>query len=253
MTLRAVRNDGHLLLAAKAKRRRRLSLAGCLLLLVALGWLDYITGYEMSFFVFYSVPVGIAAWYLGQCPAIGVALAATASWLLADYFGGVKYSAPFYYYWNSTIHFLAFIINAVTIAKIKSDLDRRHVLAAELESAQETLRVLSSLLPACPVCGKAREEANGDQESQLAIFARLNPALADTICADCRSQAVDEISTAPASSSAVSASVQPPGNQDKGAPPRARSAENGSFPSGARARATQGSRGQTPEPSPGAS
>ena len=37
-----------------------------------LGWWDYITGYEMSFFVFYSVPVGLAAWYVGRWAGIMV-------------------------------------------------------------------------------------------------------------------------------------------------------------------------------------
>ncbi len=114
-------------------RRRYFILSGCFVLLGVLGWLDDITGYEMSFFVFYSVPVGLAAWYVGRWAGIMVALAATVTWLLADFYSGAKYSAPFFYYWNSTIHFLAFMINAVTIAKIKSDLDRRYALEAELD------------------------------------------------------------------------------------------------------------------------
>jgi hypothetical protein len=172
--------------AANLGGRRGLALASCFLLLSVLGWLDYITGYEMSFFVFYSVPVGIAAWYLGRWPAIGVALGATVSWLLADYFGGVKYSAPFFYYWNSVIHFVAFIINAVTIAKIKNDLDQRHVLAAELKSAREALRAVSARLPACPVCGQPRERAAGNGEIEIAVLARAQLELAGAVCADCR-------------------------------------------------------------------
>jgi len=85
------------------------------------------------------------------------------TWLLADYFGGVKYSAPFYYYWNSTIHFLAFIINAVTIARIKSDLDQRQVLAAELEASREKLRAVSALLPTCP---RLRQAASGRRKQR---------------------------------------------------------------------------------------
>jgi hypothetical protein len=203
MTLRRASDDGNKPVAAKAKGRRGLALAGCFLLLGMLGWLDYLTGYEMSFFVFYSVPVGIAAWYVGRWPAIGVALGATVSWLLADYFGGAKYSAPFFYYWNSTIHFLAFIINAVTIAKIKSDLDRRYALAAELESAREALRTMSALLPACPACGKPRDASEGDRETQLAALARVSPELADTPCADCRNNGADAVPTTPAGSSAA--------------------------------------------------
>ena len=51
--------------------------AGCLLLLLLVGWVDYLTGYELGFFVFYTVPIGLAAWYLGRWPGIGLALGAT--------------------------------------------------------------------------------------------------------------------------------------------------------------------------------
>jgi hypothetical protein len=187
MTDRRVRDDENKPADSAPGGRRGLYLTGCFLLLSLLGYLDYITGYELSFFVFYSVPVGIAAWYLGRWPAIGLALGATVTWLLADYFGGVKYSSTFFYYWNSTIHFLAFIINAVTIAKIKSDLDQRHVLAAELESARETLRRVVARLPACPACGKARDRAPDNQEPGIAALVRACPELAGTLCADCRS------------------------------------------------------------------
>ena len=175
---------------AKGAGHRGLILAGCWLLLGGLGWLDYITGYEMSFFVFYSVPVGVAAWWAGRWPAIGVALGATVTWLLADYFCGAKYTAPFFYYWNSTIHFLAFIINAVTIAKIKSDLDQRHLLAAELESTRETLRAMSALLPACPACGKPRDRAPDNRDTELVVLVREHPELARTLCAECRADGV---------------------------------------------------------------
>jgi len=31
--------------------------------LALIGWLDYITGYEFVFFIFYFIPVAIATWY----------------------------------------------------------------------------------------------------------------------------------------------------------------------------------------------
>jgi hypothetical protein len=186
MTDRLVREDVRVPVASKAARHPGLMLAACWLLLIGLGWLDYVTGYEMSFFVFYSVPVGVAAWWVGRWPAIGLALGATVTWLLADYFGGAKYSTPFFYYWNSTIHFLAFIINAVTIAKIKSELDQRHVLAAKLESARESFRVVSAQLPFCPGCGKPKEAAGDNGDAELAALAREHPELAGMLCAECR-------------------------------------------------------------------
>jgi|GEM_PF-4451703 len=32
---------------------------------ILIGFLDYITGYELNFFVFYFVPVALAAWHMG--------------------------------------------------------------------------------------------------------------------------------------------------------------------------------------------
>ncbi len=191
MTVRPVCETRKASASAKFLRRPGLILAGCWLLLGVLGCLDYVTGYEMSFFVFYSVPVGVAAWWLGRGPAIGLALGATVTWLIADSLSGAKYSAAFYYYWNSTIHFLAFIINAVTIAKIKSELDRRQALAAELESAREALRAVSALLPACPGCGKPRAAAGHNGEADPAALAREHPDLADALCAECKANGIE--------------------------------------------------------------
>jgi hypothetical protein len=190
MTNYLARNCGDQPAGANLARRRGLIFAGCLVLLGVLGYLDYVTGYEMSFFVFYSVPVGVAAWWIGRWPAIALALAATLTWLLADAFSGATYSAPFFYYWNSTIHFLAFIINAVTIAKIKSELDRRQALAAELESARQALRDVSALLPACPACGRPKEGAGGSGAAEIASLARERTEVASALCADCRANGV---------------------------------------------------------------
>lgn len=131
---------------------RRLGVqALCFALLATLGWLDYLTGYELGFFVFYSVPVGLAAWYAGRWPAVLTAFAASMTWWLADRSNGVNYSSRFYFYWNFSIHFLAFVINAVTIAKIKRDIDERHQLREELHRARAAQRIKAEA--PCPVCG----------------------------------------------------------------------------------------------------
>jgi hypothetical protein len=191
LAMQTVRSENTRPATQNAPGARRLVVAGCWLLLMLLFWLDDITGYELSFFVFYSVPVGLAAWYAGRWPAIWLALGATASWLLADYLGGEKYSARFYYYWNSTIHFLAFMINAVTIAKIKTELDKRHNFEAELAAAREALRTVAALLPACAACGKPTSVPANAPGDTLVTLAHKHPELADVLCADCRARGVE--------------------------------------------------------------
>ena len=120
--------------------RRLAVLAAGLLGLAGLGWIDYLTGYELGFFVFYSVPVGLTAWYAGRWPGLITALGASLTWWLADHFNGVNYSTRFLLYWNLSIHFLTFVINALSLAKIKSELDERRALVAELHRVKQLLR-----------------------------------------------------------------------------------------------------------------
>jgi hypothetical protein len=121
-------------------RRKVAVLCAGLVGLALLGWVDFFTGYELGFFVFYSVPVGLTAWYAGRWPGLVTAFGASLTWWLADHLNGVNYSSRFYLYWNLTIHFLTFVINAVSLAKIKSELDERHALEAELRRVKQLIR-----------------------------------------------------------------------------------------------------------------
>lgn len=145
-------------------RRRWLVFVGCVIILVLSGWLDYATGYEMGFFVFYSLPVGLTAWYIGKWPAILIALGASLTWWLADRLAGQVYSSTFSLWWNNSVHFSSFLINAVTISKIKTSLDARHQLENELVDARGQIQVLIKNLSICPKCGQPRESKSPRQD-----------------------------------------------------------------------------------------
>ena len=161
-------------------------LAGCAIWLAVLGWIDYATGYELSLFAFYTAPVAVVAWNLGQAPGIIVAFIASIIWYVADGYAGDRYSAPFYGYWNTGMHFATFIINAVTFAKIRSSLGQRHQLERALAESREQVKQLTGLIPCCPQCGKpyVREPLRAKAEASLA--AMPSEALAAVLCDDCR-------------------------------------------------------------------
>ncbi|MGW8249153.1 MAG: hypothetical protein ACWGO1_00795, partial [Anaerolineales bacterium] len=52
-------------------------------LIILLGMLDYATGYEISFSLFYLIPVSLAAWFVGRRPGL---LISTASALISTLF-----------------------------------------------------------------------------------------------------------------------------------------------------------------------
>jgi len=127
-------------------------LAGCAVWLAVLGWIDRVTGYELGLFAFYTAPVGVVAWNLGRGPGITAAFIASVIWYMADRYAGDHYTAPFYGYWNTGMHFASFIINAVTFAKIKSILNQRRELEHVLVETREQLAQLAKATHFCPQC-----------------------------------------------------------------------------------------------------
>lgn len=143
--------------APSGSRRLSVTLL-CLAALALLGWIDFRTGYELGFFVFYSAPVGLAAWYAGRWPAVIVALGASFTWWLADRLNGVRDSSGFYLSWNLSIHFAAFLINAITISRIKRDVDERAALLAEVDR----LRAAAPINRTCLSCGQPVDRPRPD-------------------------------------------------------------------------------------------
>jgi len=168
------------------RQRKGPMLACCLLLLLVFGCIDYFTGYEMGFFVFYALPVGLAAWHLGRGPGILIALASSLTWWCADRLAGQRYSSNFMLGWNSAVHFSSFIINAITIAKIKASLDQRHQLKKDLAQTQRELERTAALLALCPACHKPHEPAA--LQRKTAAYLNGQPAAPgdDARCESCR-------------------------------------------------------------------
>jgi hypothetical protein len=137
-----------------SKVKTSLLLAGCFIWLALLGWIDCATGYELGLFAFYTAPVGVVAWNLGQGPGIIAAFIASLIWYVADRSAGDRYSVPFYASWNTGMHLASFIINAVTFAKIKSSLDQRHELERVLMETRDELKQAAALTLLCPHCHK---------------------------------------------------------------------------------------------------
>src|SRR5208282_4015776 len=92
---------------------------------------------------------------------------------------------------------LAFVINAVTIAKIKLELRQRHELSAKLEAARQTLRAAARVLPCCPLCGKAHPQTGRDGPAELRDLARGNADLSGALCGECAHPGGDGDGAAP--------------------------------------------------------
>ena len=108
----------------------RVQLATSALLLVALiGLIDYLTGYELSFSIFYLIPIAASAWYAGTRLGIAVCNIAAATWLVVDHASGHQYSSVVIPLWNAGVRLGFFAIVTHLLVKLRRALALQASLA----------------------------------------------------------------------------------------------------------------------------
>jgi signal transduction histidine kinase len=79
-------------------------------IVLVVGVVDYLTGFEISFSVFYLVAVSIAAWFVGPGVAVALSVLSVIVWLAGDYAAGARYSNSFVPVWNAVISLGSYLV-----------------------------------------------------------------------------------------------------------------------------------------------
>ncbi len=103
-----------------------------LLSLALVSYVDYVTGYELLFFVFYFFPVSLCGWYLGRPTTLVMAILGGASWFMVDRLSGHVYPNEAIRVWNASICLAAFAIIGLVLQRLRRAL-------AEQERARQKL------------------------------------------------------------------------------------------------------------------
>ncbi|MCJ7779976.1 MAG: GGDEF domain-containing protein, partial [Acidimicrobiia bacterium] len=102
--------------------------------------IDLVTGSDLSFSVFYLIPVAFVAWYVGGGAATAFAVISAVLWFGADRWAGSTYSQPLIPVWNTMVRLGFFLV----VATILSALRRAARLQEEL-AGRDALTGLANL------------------------------------------------------------------------------------------------------------
>jgi diguanylate cyclase (GGDEF)-like protein len=100
---------------------RAAACVGLYLLVLAIGWADFVTGTEIGFSLFYVAPIMLVSWHFHRsrvCPIATPCLSA-AVWLLAELFAGHQYSGAWIPYWNGFIRLGMFLVIGIIVARLR--------------------------------------------------------------------------------------------------------------------------------------
>jgi low affinity Fe/Cu permease len=159
---------------------------------VFIGVIDFITGFEMNFFVFYFWPVSLAAWYIGMGASVSLSVLAALVWFAADTLSGHSHSWQFYAVWNTVVRLASFIAVGWLSSRIRQLLTHQRKLAEDLQRALSEVKVLETFLPICSQCKKIRDQEGSWQELEEYITAHSNTLFSHGYCPDCAKKAMIE-------------------------------------------------------------
>jgi signal transduction histidine kinase/CheY-like chemotaxis protein len=107
--------------------------------------IDFLTGTELAFSLFYLIPVGFLSWRRGIWPGLAIATLCTVLWFLMERFGGQVYSVWIVAYWNAAVRGGIFVITAVLLSSLNETLKTAD---AAKDSALDASRAKSEFLSA---------------------------------------------------------------------------------------------------------
>lgn len=117
--------------AKPGRARSQILILGAGFLLVAFIWfLDYWTGREISFSIFYLIPISLVTWETGRGPGLVFSMLSAIAWFAADQMAGDQYSNFVIPYWNTMVRLGFFAIVVLSLARIKKDNETRELLAS---------------------------------------------------------------------------------------------------------------------------
>jgi len=102
------------------RHSKPLLMALSLSLVVLIGLVDFITGFELYFFSIYLVPVALAAWFIGRGSGLFISSLCVAASVAGDLLAGARYSSPFVLVWNTAIALAFYLVVVLILSKLRA-------------------------------------------------------------------------------------------------------------------------------------
>jgi hypothetical protein len=155
------------------------------IIVFALGVVDWLTGYELNFFVFYFMPVSIGAWFFGFAGAVSLAILSAGVWFGADYLTGHTYTSNFYAVWDTLVRLVSFLAIGWSASRMKQLLDHEREAAESLRRSLSQIKVLETFLPIFAQCKKTRSQQGVWQQLEVYIGQHSNTQFSHSYCPEC--------------------------------------------------------------------
>jgi len=100
------------------------------ILVIGVGWIDYITGREYSLLLLYLMPGLTTAWFVGKWASVAISVESAIVLLVVDVVWQRHSSATVALCWNDQSNLVFFLLVTYIIASLKNAFDREKIAAS---------------------------------------------------------------------------------------------------------------------------
>jgi hypothetical protein len=156
-----------------------------LVLVVLIGFLDFLSGYELSFSLFYLAPILLVTWWAGRREGVAIASLSALVWLGADILSGHRFTHLLIPVWNVLIRLGFFLIVVTLLSQLQCSYEEQRRIARELQASLAKVNLLSGLIPICAWCKKVRDDQGYWQQVERYITEHSAASFTHSICQEC--------------------------------------------------------------------
>jgi light-regulated signal transduction histidine kinase (bacteriophytochrome) len=113
---------------------------------ILLGFIDYLTGPDLSFIIFYLIPIALVTWFAGKWPGILISIVSAIIWIVSDIMVRSSYSHFLIPYWNMIVEFCVFLLVVYVFSTLKIVLAREKELNMKLKQSIQQIADLNKEL-----------------------------------------------------------------------------------------------------------
>lgn len=90
----------------------------CLLLTLLLSFIDIVTGAELTFTIFYLIPITLSVFLSGISLGISFSVLCSIVWIFSDIYPGHAYSNLLIPVWNTLVRFVYFLLHTIMLSRL---------------------------------------------------------------------------------------------------------------------------------------